>query len=169
MSRHRRHLPHHLAQPRDSRCALRTMLSSRKPGSTKGGSITIRSLAPGVGGASPAAVFPSRVSRGLLPLLVSRGIALARLAWGRFNRDGVLAATRSRLSGPGQNTGGLWLPTKGSTGGKADLTSFPDWIRKDGVRGWAAGNNGVPPRLVNDARLAVRSRQICFRPWCFWP
>lgn len=40
-------------------------------------------------------------------------------------------------------------PAKGSPGGKADLTSFPAWIRKDGVRGWAAAT--MPSRLGSDA------------------
>jgi len=40
-------------------------------------------------------------------------------------------------------------PAKGSPGGKADLTSFPDWIRRDGVHGWAAAT--MPSRLGSDA------------------
>ena len=40
-------------------------------------------------------------------------------------------------------------PAKGSPGGKADLTSFPAWIRKDGVRGWAAAT--MASRLGSDA------------------
>jgi 3-oxoadipate enol-lactonase len=40
-------------------------------------------------------------------------------------------------------------PAKGSPGGKADLTSFPDWIRKDGVRGWAAAT--MASRLGSEA------------------
>ena len=40
-------------------------------------------------------------------------------------------------------------PAKGAPGGKADLTSFPAWIRKDGVRGWAAAT--MASRLGSDA------------------
>jgi 3-oxoadipate enol-lactonase len=40
-------------------------------------------------------------------------------------------------------------PAKGSPGGKADLTSFPEWIRKDGVRGWAAAT--MSSRLGSEA------------------
>jgi 3-oxoadipate enol-lactonase len=40
-------------------------------------------------------------------------------------------------------------PAKGSPGGKADLTSFPEWIRKDGVRGWAAAT--MASRLGSEA------------------
>jgi 3-oxoadipate enol-lactonase len=40
-------------------------------------------------------------------------------------------------------------PAKGSPGGKADLTSFPDWIRKDGVRAWAAAT--MASRLGSEA------------------
>jgi 3-oxoadipate enol-lactonase len=40
-------------------------------------------------------------------------------------------------------------PAKGAPGGKADLTSFPAWIRKDGVRGWAAAT--MPSRLGSEA------------------
>jgi 3-oxoadipate enol-lactonase len=40
-------------------------------------------------------------------------------------------------------------PAKGSPGGKADLTSFAAWIRKDGVRAWAAAT--MPSRLGSDA------------------
>jgi 3-oxoadipate enol-lactonase len=40
-------------------------------------------------------------------------------------------------------------PAKGAPGGKADLTSFPAWIRRDGVRGWAAAT--MASRLGSDA------------------
>jgi 3-oxoadipate enol-lactonase len=40
-------------------------------------------------------------------------------------------------------------PAKGAAGGKADLTSFPAWIRKDGVRGWAAAT--MSSRLGSEA------------------
>ncbi len=40
-------------------------------------------------------------------------------------------------------------PAKGSPGGKADLSSFADWIRRDGVRGWAAAT--MPSRLGSEA------------------
>jgi pimeloyl-ACP methyl ester carboxylesterase len=40
-------------------------------------------------------------------------------------------------------------PAKGAPGGKADLTSFPAMIRKDGVRAWAAAT--MPSRLGSDA------------------
>ena len=40
-------------------------------------------------------------------------------------------------------------PAKGSPGGKADLTSFPAWIHRDGVRGWAAAT--MASRLGSDA------------------
>jgi 3-oxoadipate enol-lactonase len=40
-------------------------------------------------------------------------------------------------------------PAKGSPGGKADLTTFADRIRKEGVRGWAAATQAS--RLGSDA------------------
>jgi 3-oxoadipate enol-lactonase len=40
-------------------------------------------------------------------------------------------------------------PAKGAPGGKADLTSFPAMIRKDGVHAWAAAT--MPSRLGSDA------------------
>jgi 3-oxoadipate enol-lactonase len=40
-------------------------------------------------------------------------------------------------------------PAKGATGGKADLTAFPEMIRKEGVRGWAAAT--MRSRLGSDA------------------
>jgi 3-oxoadipate enol-lactonase len=43
----------------------------------------------------------------------------------------------------------LGTPAKGATGGKADLTTFPAMIRKEGVRGWAAAT--MRSRLGSDA------------------
>jgi 3-oxoadipate enol-lactonase len=40
-------------------------------------------------------------------------------------------------------------PAKGATGGKADLSTFPAMIRKEGVRGWAAAT--MRARLGSDA------------------
>ena len=40
-------------------------------------------------------------------------------------------------------------PSKGNAGGKADLTSFADRIRKEGLRNWAAATQ--PSRLGSDA------------------
>jgi 3-oxoadipate enol-lactonase len=46
-------------------------------------------------------------------------------------------------------------PAKGSPGGKADLNSFADWIRRDGVRGWARAT--MPSRLGSQASPAMLS------------